>query len=123
MVELVENFDGSCALGAASVGGNPSDEPLSRPTSRDVIDGTPAEVPRTISTTNTSVLVRRTSTRSRPSCHRTDDSKEVDGDMPLDPPALLELRDGTSDGSEVVGHYGPTGPHVERWATSWPRRR
>lgn len=107
VVSFVEHLDGASALGSASVGGDPSDEPLSSVTSRDVIEGTPNEVPRTSSTASRSVLLGRTSTRSRPSAHRTDDSEEVDGDMVRDPQTGLEGLDGLRDSGKVA-HHRPT---------------
>lgn len=79
-----------------------------------MVEGKPHKVVATAHAANTAVFRRRTSARSRPSPHRTDESEEVDGDMVREAPPLDERLDGTFDALELAGHYGPTGPHVMR---------
>lgn len=71
-------------------------------TSNDVIEGIPSEVARIIDTTSTTVLLGRTSTRSRPAAHRTDESEEMDGCVMREAPPFLELGDRLGDLDELV---------------------
>jgi hypothetical protein len=92
------------ASGAAPVESGPGCSCCDAATSRDVIPGATPEVIRTTSAAHTAVVLHRTSTRSRPSSHVTDEPEEVDGGMVRDPPSALERRDGICDGTEAIGH-------------------
>lgn len=81
-----------------------------------MIEGKPVQVARARHTANTAVLPGRTSTRSRPSAHLTDESEEVDGRVMRESPALLERLD---DGLDVI-HYGTKFTRVVAFG---PRRR
>jgi hypothetical protein len=86
VITFIDQFDGSTAHGVASVGPEELDGFCPSTTSRDVIDGTPSQVVATTSPANQTVLEARTSTRSRPASHRTDEPEEmarrVVGDAP-----------------------------------------
>lgn len=58
-----------------------------------MIDGAAPEVVRASNATHSTVLLRRTSARSRPPPHCTDEPEEVDRRVVLDPPAPLEVID------------------------------
>lgn len=82
-----------------------------------MIEGAAPEVIASTSTTNPAVLLHRTSTRSRPSAHVTDETEEVDGGVLGESPTLAELVDGDLD---ATGHGTAI---VVRAVALMPRRR
>lgn len=101
VISLVEHILGSEASGSTTVGLEPSDPAPPIATRRDVIPGIPSEVARARATAHATVLETRTSARSRPSAHRTDEPEEVDGGVVREAPAPLERADDRLDGGKV----------------------
>jgi hypothetical protein len=106
VVSFVEHDPRSSASGGASVGAEEGDGVSPTASRRDVIEGATPEVVRATSTTNTSVLLTRTSARSRPSPHLSDESEEVDGRVPGEAPPPDERRDRCVEFVELVTRHG-----------------
>lgn len=86
---LIEHVLRSPAVGSAPVCPCELDGVSPETTRRDVIEGSPSQVARATDTASIAVLLGRTSTRSRPSAHLTDEAEEVDRCVMREPPPPL----------------------------------